>query len=1083
MAQDFRAQKGKRAEMRFVLGIALSGILAFATVPAGAQWGNRANQEKGDVFGRDMDIPPISFFEHTGIFTGYASGDPADRSNSDITEMLGPALLPPSSGGIVITNAEDFIDESLFRGAFRHLTHTLTRVERNAVVALITQMKNRTDPIEYVSWPYYNTYLEWTRRDSNFVLDLDDIDRMRSDAVVEFAYAKVGFPIIRPNLFSTIVNSPDLFEALASSNALLGNPNEVSLIPRGQLHSMIPATAEPPEMISYDANNVQIGPNGVSSMTSISVYVSDTDSGPGGLELLQNGSVIAGNYLEQNSVSYLYTSADIAELGSLSDGQYTLRAIDQGGNFINSELIIRSVGPDDTKNKDQTGGTPDNSDCIVGTAIDPSGIASITISSPGYSQTTSFSCDPVSRSTSVVGKVLCPATVSTYTTTSTNCADLSNSSSTYRGPAPAAGTACLDDRPCGNFTPTANAPTKVTVNTAGSCGGCSLDDFCKQVSLSPLSSCRTSGGGLPFIAEYTAPCAQNFSYSIVNTTTTVWPTILQVNAGAGATAFFNDVVPPTSSVSHSGTVAVSQTGVNCPTSNTSNTITVNASYWGMAVTSQSFTDRLLAYIRQILASFPGSLIKVEGSEVIFSSSGTITFSLPNPSSILVSTASLAIYQFDGVDWTSAAVTSQSVSKDPSTSVISATGSIISSGYFALFFNGNDSSAPITSAAFQGTSYFFDGALFLSTDTFVVLTATDPAVNGYDSTVASITYRIDPTASTPFSIYSSSIPLPLGTHVFEYRSIDYAGNIETIQTATFTVTTGKAFRTSNTGQVPGILLNGYLGSGAKLEIESQAQNTNTLLISSVNRQGMIAIDNIGEVGIGVTPQATLSIGAASIGLQLRSGNSTSAVTSNQIALGYNGDYSMRHLMRTEHSTAAHGNKLDFLVWNTGAGSTTTVASLNALSLQGITTASGGSFHVQPVGEPDAEVEVSNGLSTGGGTMQRLQVVTPSSRRFKTDIKDLRAKDEDQALSEIAGLKHAKFRYLSRAKDGRLSEDPTQPLHAGLIYEDAPESIRDGKDALSTTERLVNVEMALKASMRRLEELQKRYDELKARRKTP
>ncbi|MEQ1920602.1 MAG: tail fiber domain-containing protein, partial [Elusimicrobiota bacterium] len=116
-----------------------------------------------------------------------------------------------------------------------------------------------------------------------------------------------------------------------------------------------------------------------------------------------------------------------------------------------------------------------------------------------------------------------------------------------------------------------------------------------------------------------------------------------------------------------------------------------------------------------------------------------------------------------------------------------------------------------------------------------------------------------------------------------------------------------------------------------------------------------------------------------------------------------------------------------------------------------------------------------------TMQRLQVVSPSSRRFKTDIKDLSAKDEDRALSDVAGLKHANFRYKTRRKDGRLSEDPAQPLRTGLIYEEAPESIRDGDEALSTTERLVNVEMALKAAMRRLEELQARHDKLKARRK--
>jgi hypothetical protein len=191
-----------------------------------------------------------------------------------------------------------------------------------------------------------------------------------------------------------------------------------------------------------------------------------------------------------------------------------------------------------------------------------------------------------------------------------------------------------------------------------------------------------------------------------------------------------------------------------------------------------------------------------------------------------------------------------------------------------------------------------------------------------------------------------------------------------------------------------------------------------------------------------------------------------VSSQQIAFGYNGDYAMSHFLRTEHSTSTNGNKMDFLVWNTGAGSTTTAANLNVLSLQGITAASHGSFHTHPFGEPDAEVEVSDGLSTGGGTIQRRQLLLPSSRRFKTDISGLSERDEERALEEVGGLKHASYRYKA---------SPVR--HIGLVYEDAPDSIKDGDNSISTSERLVNAEMALKAAIKRLEALQKRYAELK------
>lgn len=824
-----------------------------------------------------------------------------------------------------------------------------------------------------------------------------------------------------------------------------------------------------------DGNGASLFDGGASSMTTLTVTSTDTY----GLARI----AISGPTSDSRNVSGLTATETFA---GLSEGQYTAVITDLASNQRSMSAIIKiSVGATDNKDEDGNAlpGIFTSTYCVAGHAVDSSGIASITIASD-LPDTTAFDCTPARKSTDAVGHLLCELASGAHETTSVNCAGVPGSSTFTVTVGTNTGRACLDGS-CSNFTPAPGSSTTISVNTTGSCGGCSLAEFCERVVLSPLTSCRTTGGGLPFVAEYIAPCPRPTSFSIVNPTTTTWSTILQVNAGTvGNTVFFNDVVPPSVSTSHAGSVSIPQRGSICPTSNSANTATVSSSYRGLVAWLASLVgDLLLATIRQNLAYVPGSLNGVFGSDVILTSSGTVTFSLPNPSSIIVSTSTMAIYRFDGVDWTSAAVTNQTVSKDPSTSVISATGSIITSGYYALLFNANDSSAPITTLSFQGTSFSFDGTLFVSTDAFIVLTATDPAVSGYASTVASITYRLDPSSGSPFYIYTSSIALPLGTHVFEYRSLDYAGNVEVIQTATFTVTAGTAFRTTNTAQVPGVLLNGFLGSGAKLEIESQAQNSLTLLISSVNRQGLISVDNIGEVGIGVAPQANLNIGQGSIGVQLRSGNSTSAVTSNQIAFGYNGDYSMRHLLRTEHSTAAHTNKMDFLVWNTGTGSTATVANLSILSLQGIATASGGSFHVQPVGEPDAEVEVSNGLTTGGGTMQRLQVVSPSSRRFKMDLKDLNEREEERALEEVAGLKHVRFRYKSRRKDGRLSESPTQPIRTGLIYEEAPESIRDGDDALSTTERLVNVEMALKASMRRLEELQKRYEQLKARRKNP
>ncbi|OGS38608.1 MAG: hypothetical protein A2506_11930 [Elusimicrobia bacterium RIFOXYD12_FULL_66_9] len=531
----------------------------------------------------------------------------------------------------------------------------------------------------------------------------------------------------------------------------------------------------------------------------------------------------------------------------------------------------------------------------------------------------------------------------------------------------------------------------------------------------------------------------------------------------------------TLSESIDGTIATSSIGQPQPSGSPDGVARSSPTYSNITVSGCTPANNILQQLTaQLLASVMPSWNPYcwTGSEAVFVSSVPMSFAFQGSPGVTIDTTTLGIYGYDKTTglWTRGMVVNQVVSLSTGGYIV-ASGSFTRTGTYGVYFVGIDTTAPVTTFDIQGSSFSFDDAVFVSTDAFAVLTATDPLVNGFASTVATITYRIDPTSGSSYSVYSSSIPLPLGTHIFEYRSLDYAGNVEVTKTATFTVTAGTAFRNSSTQQVGEALLNGFIGIGAKLEIGSQAQNDLTLLVSSVNRQGMLAVDNVGEVGIGVTPQANLDVGPASIALQLRSGNSTSSVTSAQIAFAYNGDGSYRHFLRTEHSTSTDGNKMDFLVWNPGAGSTTTLADLNVLSLQGIANASGGSFHVNPMGEPDAEVEVSNGVTTGGGTIQYGDLLAPSSRRFKTDIKDLSEQDEARALADMAALKHVRFRY--------LADDPTRPPHTGLIYEEAPKSLRGAGGTLSTVERLANVEMALKAAMVKLEKLQKRYAELKKR----
>ena len=166
-------------------------------------------------------------------------------------------------------------------------------------------------------------------------------------------------------------------------------------------------------------------------------------------------------------------------------------------------------------------------------------------------------------------------------------------------------------------------------------------------------------------------------------------------------------------------------------------------------------------------------------------------------------------------------------------------------------------------------------------------------------------------------------------------------------------------------------------------------------------------------------------------------------------------------------------MDFLVWSQSA-STTAIGSLNVVSL--VTVSTGASVHVRPAGTPDVELEVSNGSSTGGGTVHRAAEGTHSSRELKSDIAYLGPQEESQAYEEVKALKHATFRY-KRIKGKTLVEDSREPIRLGLIYEDAPSSIRGTGESIVIDERVNNAEMALAEFIRKLEKFQSEVSAVK------
>ena len=272
---------------------------------------------------------------------------------------------------------------------------------------------------------------------------------------------------------------------------------------------------------------------------------------------------------------------------------------------------------------------------------------------------------------------------------------------------------------------------------------------------------------------------------------------------------------------------------------------------------------------------------------------------------------------------------------------------------------------------------------------------------------------------------------------------------------------------------GLQITGQLGVGgqvpmARLDVRLSASDDYALKVSSQDGTALLVLDKAGRLGIGVaSPSANLDIfgtgDSGNLGLQLRSGNSSGTIDSSQIVFALGGTNTYRHSLRTR---AVDGqnlyNEVAFYLWNS-TNAPTTLGSLRVMSLQAIPYASTACVHILPPTTgttADADLEVSNGVTVGGGTMHRASVSSPSSRDLKTNITYFDEGRRRQAYEEVTALRHVRFRY----KDSKQ-------LHRGLIYEDAPESIKGRGNGVVLNDRLANLEMALLVAGHKIEELER------------
>lgn len=263
------------------------------------------------------------------------------------------------------------------------------------------------------------------------------------------------------------------------------------------------------------------------------------------------------------------------------------------------------------------------------------------------------------------------------------------------------------------------------------------------------------------------------------------------------------------------------------------------------------------------------------------------------------------------------------------------------------------------------------------------------------------------------------------------------------------------------------------ASSRLHVVASSATAVPFQISGVDLTPFLRVAKDGKVGMSTYSAANLDVNgagdASNTALMLQSGNLYGGgTTRKQIAFGQDGTTNRRHAIASVHSDSTTHNSIDFLIWSPDAGSATSMATMTVLSLVTIssTAAIKASVHVRPVGDPKHELVVSNGSSTGGGTIHVFNQVSPSSRDWKRDIAYLGAADEAAAYANERGLKHVSFRY-ARLKGGRFVRDSHAPLRRGLIYEDSPAEVRGPGETLSLDQRLLESELAFKEFARKLD----------------
>lgn len=251
-------------------------------------------------------------------------------------------------------------------------------------------------------------------------------------------------------------------------------------------------------------------------------------------------------------------------------------------------------------------------------------------------------------------------------------------------------------------------------------------------------------------------------------------------------------------------------------------------------------------------------------------------------------------------------------------------------------------------------------------------------------------------------------------------------------------------------------------GARFESRGSSSTASWFQVSGVDLSPAFRVGSDGTLGLSTASAARLTVSGAGdagdLALELRGGNDYPSASSTQTTFGYAGGTLYRHAIRTQHAATASSNTLTFALWSS-ADAAGAVGTKQVLTLLAHSTAT--TVHVVPppgavLSTYTVQLIVSNGTTVGAGSMMRGGEGTASSALIKEGIEPLGPAAGAEAARDVAGLKHVRFRY----------KGAKGPKQRGLLFEEAPESIKTPANALSVDRRLLNAELAAQELLRRL-----------------